>query len=406
MASFDMPLKIGIGQSKNTSSFQAGREAAFLAIRDLKGDHPTLALVFASSYFHQEKILEGMKSILGDTPLIGSTTSGEIITAGPEKHSVVIVVLKSADLQFALGWGESLNTDSRGAGHKAAITANRSFAEHQAGTELKRKVFMIFPDGLRGNCADVLRGIQEVLGRSFPTVGGSSGDDFLFQKTYQYCNKLILTESVVGVLLGGNLTFGIGSRHGWRPLGKPHQVTHAVANIIYEIDHQPAVNIYEEYFGKDINELKTEPLASMAILYPLGMAIPGEEEYLLRNPISVSEAGALICAAEVPQGEEIRLMMGNKDSVLSAVSASAQTALRHLYGARAKIVFVFSSISRDKLLGRYKISEINIVRETFGTSVPVVGFYSYGEQAPLTSEVNIGQTYFQNASFVVLAIGE
>ncbi len=401
-----MPLKIGIGQSKNPAAFQAGREATLFALRDLRADNPNLAFVFASSYFPQEKMLEGIKSILEDVPLIGSSTAGEIVATVAEKHSLVIVLLKSDELQFALGYGELLNKDSRAAGHKSAIMANRSFSENRPTQESKRRVFMIFPDGLRGNCADVLRGIQEILGRSFPVVGGSSGDDFLFQKTYQYCNRLILTESVVGVLLGGELAFGIGSRHGWRPLGKPRRVTKAVANIIYEIDNQPAVSIYEEYFGKDINELRTEPLASMAILYPLGMAIPGEEEYLLRNPNSVSEEGALICAAEVPEGEEVRLMMGNKESVLEAASRAAQTALKNLYGGRPKIVFAFSSISRDKLLGRYKETEINFVQEVFGRTVPVVGFYTYGEQAPLTSEINIGQTYFQNASFTTLAIGE
>ncbi|MCX5657911.1 MAG: FIST C-terminal domain-containing protein [Candidatus Omnitrophica bacterium] len=164
--------------------------------------------------------------------------------------------------------------------------------------------------------------------------------------------------------------------------------------------------MYEEYFGEDIQELKNEPQASMAILYPLGMAIAGEEEYLLRNPVTISDEGALICAAEVPEGEEIRLMMGNKDSVLDAAHHAAQTALKNLYGTRAKIVFVFSSISRDKLLGRGKQTEINLVRQVFGSHTPVVGFYTYGEQAPLSSEINIGQTYFQNASFVVLAMGD
>lgn len=401
-----MPLRVGIGLSKNPASFQAGREATIFALKDLKQDNPDLGLAFASAYFSQEKLLEGIRSILGEIPLLGSTTSGEIITTGAENHSLIIVLLKSDQLQFALGWGEFLNKDSRGAGHKAALLASRSFSQHRLTQELKRKVFMIFPDGLRGNCADLLRGMQEVLGRSFPIVGGSSGDDFLFQKTYQYCNQLILTESVVGVLLGGELTFGIGSRHGWRPLGKPRQVTRAVANIIYEINHQPAVSIYEGYFGSEINELRTEPLASMAILYPLGMAIPGEEEYLLRNPISISEDGAIVCGAEVPEGQEIRLMMGNKESVLEAVSHASSTCLKNLYGARAKIVFAFSSISRDKLLGRHKQLEINMVREVFGKTVPIVGFYTYGEQAPLTSEINIGQTYFQNASFTILAIGE
>lgn len=401
-----MALKVGIGQSKNPKGFWAGKEAAQFALRNLRQDFPHLAIVFISGSYEQEKTIEGIKSILGEVPLVGSSTAGEFTNLGTSRHSVIVILLKCDELQFAIGWGEGISVNSRQAGHKSALTANRRFIEREPQGELKRKVFLIFPDGLTGNCADVLRGIQEILGRSFPIVGGSSGDDFLFKKTCQYCHRLVLTESVVGVLMGGNLNFGIGSRHGWKPLGKPHKVTKAIANIIYEIDNQPAIKIYEEYFGKDAMELKSEPLASLAILYPLGMAVKGEEEYLLRNPNSVTEEGALVCGAEVPEGEEIRLMIGNKESVLEAASNAALNALKNLHGAKAKIVFAFSSISRDKLLGRYKNQEIEMVKKVFGKNIPIVGFYTYGEQAPLTSEINIGQAYFQNASFTVLAIGE
>ncbi|MGE4356956.1 MAG: FIST signal transduction protein [Candidatus Omnitrophota bacterium] len=401
-----MALKVGIGQSKNPKGFWAGKEAAQFALRNLRQDFPHLAIVFISGSYEQEKTIEGIKSILGEVPLVGSSTAGEFTNLGTSRHSVIVILLKCDELQFAIGWGEGISVNSRQAGHKSALTANRRFIEREPQGELKRKVFLIFPDGLTGNCADVLRGIQEILGRSFPIVGGSSGDDFLFKKTCQYCHRLVLTESVVGVLMGGNLNFGIGSRHGWKPLGKPHKVTKAIANIIYEIDNQPAIKIYEEYFGKDAMELKSEPLASLAILYPLGMAVKGEEEYLLRNPNSVTEEGALVCGAEVPEGEEIRLMIGNKESVLEAASNAALNALKNLHGAKAKIDFAFSSISRDKLLGRYKNQEIEMVKKVFGKNIPIVGFYTYGEQAPLTSEINIGQAYFQNASFTVLAIGE
>lgn len=401
-----MALKVGIGQSNNFNSFLAGKEAARFALRDLKEDNPHLAFTFISTYYRQEEAIEGIKSVIGETPLIGSSTAGEFTSLGSTRHSLIVVLLKSKELQFSLGWGDGMNKDSRETGHQAALTANRNFLKIAPQEELNRKVFIIFPDGLSGNCADLLRGIQEILGRSFPIIGGSSGDDFLFQKTYQYCHKLILSGGVVGVLLGGKLSFGIGSRHGWKPLGKPRTVTKALGNIIYEIDHQPAVKIYEDYFGPEVIELKTEPLANIGILYPLGMAIPGEEEYLLRNPLTVTEEGALVCGAEIPEGEEVRLMIGNKDTVLEAVSQAGLTALKNLYGAKVKIVIAFSSISRNKLLGRYKDNEIEVLKKIFGENVPIVGFYSYGEQAPLTSEINIGQTYFQNASFTLLAIGE
>ncbi|MCM8766114.1 MAG: FIST C-terminal domain-containing protein [Candidatus Omnitrophica bacterium] len=401
-----MALRVGIGQSKNPASFSAGREAAKIALRDLKSDNPHLAIAFISATYEPEKSVEGIKSILGETPLIGSSTAGEITPWGTTKHSLVVALFKGDELRFSLGWGEGINQGSREAGHKSALTANRKFLETLSPEEFRRKVFMIFPDGLTGNCADVLRGIQEILGRSFPIVGGSSGDDFLFQKTFQYCHKLILSGGIVGVLMGGDLSFGIGSRHGWKPLGKPRRVTKAIANIIYEIDHQPAVSLYEEYFGEEVMELKTEPLASMAILYPLGMAISGEEEYLLRNPNTITEEGALVCGAEIPEGEEIRLMIGNKETLIGAASHASLTALKNLHGAKPRIVIVFSSISRNKLLGRYTENELEAVQEIFGEDIPIVGFYTYGEQAPLTSEINIGQTYFQNASFTVLAIGE
>ncbi|MCX5657912.1 MAG: hypothetical protein NTZ48_06815 [Candidatus Omnitrophica bacterium] len=174
-----MSFKVGTGQSKNPAAFSAGREAALFALRDLKDEYGNIAFVFASSFFQPEKVLEGVKSIIGDTSVIGSSTAGEIITSGIEKHSVTVAILRSDSLQFALGYGETLSVDSRAAGHKAAILANRHFSENNINAELKRKVYIIFPDGLKGNCADVLRGSQEVLGRSFPIVGGSSGDDFL-----------------------------------------------------------------------------------------------------------------------------------------------------------------------------------------------------------------------------------
>jgi hypothetical protein len=49
------------------------------------------------------------------------------------------------------------------------------------------------------------------------------------------------------------------------------------------------------------------------------------------------------------------------------------------------MAFVFDSISRNKLLGRKSEKEIQIIKEVLGKNVPFIGFYSYGEQAPLKS---------------------
>src|SRR3989344_6099058 len=85
--------------------------------------------------------------------------------------------------------------------------------------------FMMLPDVLVGNGADIVRGVLDSLGEHFPVVGGASGDDFKFEKTYQYLNDRVYSGAVVGLGLVGNFKIGIGVKHGWIPIGTPLRVT-------------------------------------------------------------------------------------------------------------------------------------------------------------------------------------
>ncbi|MFH1777961.1 MAG: FIST N-terminal domain-containing protein [Candidatus Omnitrophota bacterium] len=386
--------------SKDIDSYSAGKSAAENALAEIAADDPDVLFVFSSIRFDQHKLLQGIKTILPDTPLVGCTDAGEITSNGEDKKSVIVLALKSNTLKISTGLGRNISADSRAAGQEVAhdaITKSRSS---------DRDFFMIFPDGLKGNTADLIRGCQEVFGTSFPIVGGCAADDFLFTKTYQFYEERVYTDSVPGVLFSGNIAVGIGARHGWYPIGKPLKVTKAEANIIHELAGRPAAKIYEDYFGKRVIELRDEPLGRMSIMYPLGMTIPGEEECIVRNALSAERNGALICAGEVPEGAEIRVMMGSRETALKAAKKASEIALEGLRDKEPRIVFVFDSVSRHKLFGRMASLEVDIVQEVFGRGTPIVGFYTYGEQAPLGATINLGQTFFHNETIVVVAIGE
>lgn len=394
-----MSIRVGVGSSKRIDPFQAGKDAASIARDKMGWWRPDLTIVFASASFDQEEMLKGVRSVVGDTPLIGASGAGEITSLGPYKKAIAVMTLRSDNLRATTGLGESISKDARESGRQVAREASGEKGE-------KRHIFMMMPDGLMGNGADIVKGAQEILGTSFPIVGGSAGDDFLFQRTYQYYNDRVLRDTVPGVLFSGDITVAIGARHGWRALGKPRVVTRARANVLYEIDDKPAVRIYEEYFGKDAEELREEPLARIAIMYPLGVSVPGEEEYLLRNALRVNKDGSVVCVAELLEGSEVRLMMGNRDSCIEAAKVSARQILDTMGKAKAKVAIVFSSVSRYKLLGRRSRLEIEAIREVLGKDVPLIGFYTFGEQAPLRAEMHVGRTYFHNETVVILAIGE
>ena len=99
-------------------------------------------------------------------------------------------------------------------------------------------------------------------------------------------------------------------------------------------------------------------------------------------------------------------MIADKEGVLNAAREAALKAKEGLNNAKISAVIVFDSIARKRILGRNALDEIEIIRNTLGKSVPIIGFYSYGQQAPLRAERYIGKSYFHNEAVVVLCIAE
>lgn len=394
-----MSTWVGVGSSKKSDSYQAGREAAAQAMNHMGLSTADFVLVFASVRFEAEALLKGIRSVTKEAALVGCSTAGEITSEGPSKRSVVVVVWQSDKLTATPGIGHNLSGAARQAGEEAAFGPARAKLQNP-------HVFLMFPDGMSGNVAEGLRGVQMTLGRSFPIVGGAAGDDFLFKKSFQFHHQQVHSNSIVGALLAGPIAIGIGARHGWRPLGKPRLVTRAAANVVHELDGKSAVNIYEDYFGKEAQELAQGALARMSIIYPLGMPIEGEEEYLLRNVLKMTPQGTLAYTGEVPEGSVVRLMMGSREHALTAAKVAARQAMDGVKNRMPRLAFVFSSASRARLFGRHAHEEIRCIQQVIGEKVPLAGFYGYGEIAPLSSERYLGQAHYHNETLVILVVAE
>jgi hypothetical protein len=261
-----------------------------------------------------------------------------------------------------------------------------------------------------GNGADIVRGVLASLGEHFPVVGGASGDDFKFEKTYQHLNDKVYSGVVVGFGWVGDFELGIGVKHGWVPIGTPKKVTRSNGSVIHELDGKPAISIYDEYFGeKEASVLRTETLAKLAVSYPLGMKVDGSDEMLIRDPLTVDANGSITCAAEIPQDSSIQLMLGSRDEAIKVAGIAAQNAVEQLNGAKPKAVIIFNCIARNKLFGEHSGEEIKEIQKSVGSDTPLIGFYTYGEQAPLGGEVrNIEQcnTAFHNETVVIAVVGD
>ena len=368
-------IKTGIGRSNNPEAAIAGAQACKEALAEA-GDKANLIVVFSTVAYDQKKMLEGVKSVSKEIPLVGCSDSGEITTEGPVSKHVAVMALNSDMVNFTVGIGGGTDKDS----YNAGVMAAKEVKEKANGDV---SLFIMLLDGLAENGAAAVRGVQGVFGKNFPIMGGSAGDDFLFQKTYEYHNGQVLENSLIGIGLSGKFSFGVGVRHGWEPIGLPMKVTKAEGAKLIEVNNRPALSIYEDYFGKKAEELTKEPIAKMAYTYPLGMSVEGSPELLIRDVVIANEKGEITCAAEIPEGSEIRLMLGDHEKAIQAAKEAAENALAQLKGTKPKAIFVFNCVARYKLLGARIGEEIAAIQNVLGKEVPLIGFYTYGEQAPL-----------------------
>lgn len=396
-----MSIEFGIGVSAQADVWAAGQEAAEQAVSHLANRRPDMTLVFSSIRFADPRLLKGIRSVTGQAPLVGCTDAGGINTAGPKRRAVTVIGLIIKGGAFFTGVGSSISQNPRQAGEALAASLQQQPIENP-------RALLMFPDGLASNSSELFPAIQKAFGRSLPLAGGAAADDFHFQKTFQFFNEEILTDSVPAALLCGDIRVGIGVRHGWAPVGRPRRVTRSAGHMVYELNGRPAVSIYEDYLGLKREELIQEPLANVTITYPLGTEVRGQAEYLLRDAIRVGRAGSLICTGDLPEGSDVRLMIGGYESALEAAQQAACDAAEQVGRGRLKGALVFCSVGRQKMLGSEFQGEIDVIRDALGGSgVRLGGFYTYGELAPAQNGRRSRKlrNMFHNESVVVVALG-
>ncbi len=394
-------MKISFGFSQLKEHIQAANEAIGQGVIGLGNVPASLAFIFTSPEFAHPLVLRAASNLLGEIPILGCSSQGILTNKGIFKYGFAVLLISlNQQTFFNIASVKNVNKDtSFAAGKELANKLLYGFKN------VRRSLSIIFSDKLITEGTNLINGLQENLGRSFPLVGASASNNFDHQKTFQYVNNELLSESCCGILFGGKFNFGFGIKHGWFALGKMRCVTESSGNVIQKIDGEAAVKLYEDYFAKDTAELAKE-LRRISISYPLGIYLPGEKEYLLRNIISIKEDGSLVTRGDVPQNSKIRLMISTEDSRLEAAVASCEEAKRNLGGQKIKFVMVFDSAARFSLLGRQNNIELDVIKEVLGKDTPLIGIYTNGEQAPLKSISYFGKTYFRNQSINILAIGD
>jgi hypothetical protein len=339
----------------------------------IDGFKPTLAFVFISIKQDRKAICK----ILHDKKIdvIGATSSGEFIDGYEDEGSTVILVLNLNREYYTILFEDIGDKNLNEAATHLARAALQKF---------KRPAFILCSTSMSAKTeildGEILvRSIENAIGPHVNIYGGMAGDDYTMAGTYVFTYDKETDNGMVALALDEDKISLYGMAiSGWKPIGIFRTVTKSTGNLVYTIDHQPAMELYLKYLGKELTSEhdKYEIFESVGIHYPFQVERESGAP-VMRTPMGFDrEENALICDFDVPQGSRLRFSMPPDFDIVEKVLEDANE-LKNVRQANADALLIFSCAGRLSALGPMAHQENEGLHDVW--KAPMAGFYTYGE---------------------------
>ena len=343
----------------------------------IKVEADKVSLVF---YFGTRQMLAGgeryneLRKMFPAAHVLGCSTGGQINNSDISDDEIVAAAISFDATSLQLVRKDISDAQqSRNCGETIGRTLCR---EDLAG-------IFVLSDGLNVNGSELVSGLVAAIGPDIPLTGGLAGDGADFTETLVGGDCAPRPRMVVGIgFYGSAIRIGHGSAGGWDLFGPRRQVTRSTGNVLFELDGQPALDLYERYLGPE----DSKGLPGSALLFPIQVHDANHpDSAVVRTVLAVDhKARSMTFAGDVPQGWTAQLMHGNFDRLAEGAADAARQARISLDASEGEHQFsiLISCIGRRLLMGQRTSDEAEAAAAELGTDTVRLGFYSYGEISP------------------------
>jgi hypothetical protein len=333
-----------------------------------------LLLVFGETSFfsNPDAWLTELQSRFPGAHCLGCSTAGEILKTEVNDHSLAVSAIEftNTDIQVAkVDLVEGMSSEEAG-----KVLAQR--LEHSGLAHV-----LVLSNGLKVNGSDLVRGLVGNLPEGTTVSGGLAGDGGRFQQTYVLADDDCSDRSVAVVgFYGNSIQAASASFGGWDSFGPERLVTRSEGNVLYELDHKSALDLYKSYLGDH-----ADGLPATGLLFPLSLRSEQLEHRVVRTILGVDEAEQSITfAGDIPEGSYAQLMKANFDRLIDGANTAAKKAADADKLAKAELAVLISCVGRKMVLKQRVEEEVEAVQDVLGAEAKLTGFYSYGEISPFS----------------------
>ena len=305
-------LKTKVGYSENVDAFASGAETAKMANVI---ENPQVGLLFTSCVQDQNKIMEGAKSVLGDVPVVGCTSSAAICTQDGylnKETGYSGMMLFGGDLEVVTAGSAQTSETPREVGRRVA----RDAISKVKGADVEPDFF--FMSASPANEEEYLEGIQDVIG-NVPVFGGSAADNTVEGKWSILNDGEAFADGLTIAIFytkGEMKNLYTGAYHETNNVGVITKVRDE--RTLVEIDHEPALKKYAEWTGKSVESLMGNNLLTETICAPLGVKDPIGKVTAVRHPMFGNDDLSMNIGANLAENTAVIQLTNTPEGILKA----------------------------------------------------------------------------------------
>lgn len=366
-------------------NIQYSQKSDLFEIQQRFKNHPseqTLIQVFSGHIEKAEieQLLQDLKDVFQGTPIIGTTTAGEILDGRVTENTVVV--------NFCFFDSTIVRTTFVDR-YDDLWTAGKTLARDLVTVP---KALILMGCGLKAGRTIDATPLLAALYEEFPQAviaGAQAGDNGHGVISHVFTENGILDYGAVAASLSGEaLSVHNSYNLSWVPIGKKLTITKASGSRVYSIDHRSPLDLYNHYLGPEV----VEGLPLAAADFPLVIERDGIPMAI--HATGVNEDGSFDYIHSFHPGEQVQF--GFCHSGLLAMAAK-QT-FDQLSVHPTQVAFIYSCVSRKWILGQ----DINVELAPISNLATTAGFFAYGEYFTHS----IGKCLFFSQTMTVLTLAE
>jgi hypothetical protein len=380
---------LAMGEARHNDAFTAAQKAARQA-SDRLGTTASWALAFGGGRHDPAALFAGLRSVLGEIPIVGGSAVG-LITA--QEASITGfecgLILFGASLEPGAIVSETELCDTFETGKRLGNALRSACSDASTILLLYDSVHSNSPQELHLG-GPLVDGFQQGLdGLEATVIGAGTLGDLNMETSVIFNGREPCRHAAIAIAMPAGLRSHIRITHGCYPASDFMTITRIEGAQVLELDGRPALSLAAERLNMTSAEMAQLSPATLPLTLGEKQGAPFapfvDEAYKNRLVVAADgESGALILfEADFAVGTRVQLMDIDPQRMIDSAREQTEQILDDLGKATPAFALYIDCAGRSMAFNGLDEDETAPVRNLIGRRCPLLGFFSGVEIAPV-----------------------